>query len=48
MHQTERIPFLPLDPKTIKNEGFRPQNMGETTPKNEGTMGSHARTYLDP
>ena len=27
---------VPLDPKTIKNEGFTPQNMGEITPKNEG------------
>jgi len=23
-------------PKPLKNEGFRPQNMGEITPKNEG------------
>ena len=26
----------PLDPKTMKDEGFTPQNMGEITPKNEG------------
>ena len=32
---------VPLDPKTMKNEGFAPQIMGELTPKNEGTVGSH-------
>ena len=31
---------LPLDPKTMKHEGFNPQYMGEITPKNEGTVGS--------
>ena len=30
-------------PKPMKNEGFRPPNMGEITPKNEGNMGSHGR-----
>ena len=32
--------LTPLVPKTMKNEDFRPQNMGEITPKNEGFMGS--------
>ena len=27
---------VPLDPKTMKNEGFTPQNMWVMTPKNEG------------
>ena len=31
--------ILPLDPKTMKNEGFNPQNMGEITPKNEDNEG---------
>ena len=29
--------FIPLDPQTIKNEGFKPpKNMGDISPKNEG------------
>ena len=27
---------LPLDPKTMNNEGFRPSTKGVITPKNEG------------
>ena len=28
--------YLPLDPKTMKNEGFQPPNIWVITPKNEG------------
>ena len=36
---------IPLDPKTMKVVGLNSQYMGETTPKNEGNVGSHGRVY---
>ena len=36
---------VPLDPKTMKNEGFEPPIYGYITPKNEGSVGSHGVIY---
>lgn len=38
--------YVPLDPKTWKNEGFKPLNMGEITLKNEGNVDSHGSIYI--
>jgi len=35
-------------PKPWKNEDFRPQNKGESTPKNEGLLGSHGTLLNSP